>query len=79
MTDEKEAVEMAGTDKFERLLKAVESIADSLGYLAPISESLESLSHSVYEMNEKLEAMTGPLEGSGGERTFIRTIDIGRD
>lgn len=70
---------MTESDKIEKLLKAVEDIADSLGYLTPISESLESLSHSLYEINEKLDALVGQVEGSAGERQFIRTLDIGRD
>lgn len=69
-------------DKTDRLLKALESIADSLSCLDSISDSLESLAGSAYELNEKLDAMTGQMESYSSNvepRTFIRTCDIGRE
>lgn len=70
---------MIDADSLDRLIKALESIADSLGYLAPISEQLESLGNSAYELNEKIDRMTGDVHGGSGEKTFLRTLDIGSD
>lgn len=67
---------MVDNENLERLLKALESIADSLGYLSSISENLESLASSAYELNENLEAVTGNKES---DRPYIRTFDMGRD
>ena len=67
---------MIDDEKLERMLKALESIADSLGHLSIISENLESLAGSTYELNENFKDIIG---SKGSDRPYIRNYDMGRD